>query len=336
MRSLKAKLAILLIAIVTLIMFVPFGKVFAVNDGIQLVKATNGNIIIYVDGLEKESFDYALSEIEGETEIKLNYINSVPDSNDSEKANQVAVVTPDDLEKNSYLYVKKNDEEQPITIQISADVDNMFTQEKMSIVEGTTKIIATEVVDNLSTREETVNDVKTTYTVGGLKITDDQDATYSYVMAKLPAEGYSNLQNLANELNMNDKTVCEKIEVANEFYNQYQALLDNANAENSWKALENMQILQNEDYNEEENYVVLLKKVATDGTITYDAKFMKTNFHNEEKIEPAKTQEVQTKETSKLPITGDSIALFAILAVLVILAIIVYIRMRKSNKKADK
>ena len=258
------------------------------------------------------------------------------DSENSEEANYVAVVTPEELSQNGYLYVKKNGEDVANTIQINADVNNMFTQEQMSLVENTTKRIATEVITDSNSREETVNEIKYTYTVGGLKITDDQTATYSYVMVKLPADGYTNLQNLANELNMNDKTVCDRIQLAKDFYNQYQALLDNANAENSWKAVENMQILQNEDYEDYENYVVLLKKVATDGTTTYDAKFMNTKFTNTETVIPASTQEVKKQETSKLPITGDSIALFVILAALIIMAIFVYVRMKKANKKADK
>ena len=336
MKSFTKKLAILLIALLTIVTLMPLSKVFAANEDIQLVKATNGNIVIYVNGLEKNDFAYALSNKEGATEGELTYKKSVLDSENSEEANYVAVVTPEELSQNGYLYVKKNGEDVANTIQINADVNNMFTQEQMSLVENTTKRIATEVITDSNSREETVNEVKYTYTVGGLKITDDQTATYSYVMVKLPADGYTNLQNLANELNMNDKTVCDRIQLAKDFYNQYQALLDNANAENSWKAVENMQILQNEDYENNENYVVLLKKVATDGTTTYDAKFMNTEFTNTETVIPASTQEVKKQETSKLPITGDSIALFVILAALIIMAIFVYVRMRKANKKADK
>lgn len=336
MKSFTKKLAILLIALLTIVTLMPLSKVFAANEGVQLVKATNGNIVIYVNGLEKNDFAYALSNKEGATEGELTYKKSVLDSENSEEANYVAVVTPKELSQNGYLYVKKNGEDVANTIQINADVNNMFTQEQMSLVENTTKRIATEVITDSNSREETVNEIKYTYTVGGLKITDDQTATYSYVMVKLPADGYTNLQNLANELNINDKTVCDRIQLAKNFYNQYQALLDNANAENSWKAVENMQILQNEDYENNENYVVLLKKVATDGTTTYDAKFMNTKFTNTETVIPASTQEVKKQETSKLPITGDSIALFVILAALIIMAIFVYVRMKKANKKADK
>ena len=61
-----------------------------------------------------------------------------------------------------------------------------------------------------------------------------------------------------------------------------------------------------------------------------------TKFTKTKTVIPASTQEVKKQETSKLPITGDSIALFVILAALIIMAIFVYVRMKKANKKADK
>ena len=78
----------------------------------------------------------------------------------------------------------------------------------------------------------------------------------------------------------------------------------------------------------------MLRKVADDGTTTYDAKFMESNLGTD-KGDAVKAQ-VSHQETSKLPITGDSIVLFVVLAALVIIAIVVFIRMKKLNKKADK
>lgn len=330
MKSLKAKLVALLIVMLLLTMLAPFSRVLAVNEGIQLIQTTNGNIVVYVDGLEKEAFDYALSSEADATQMDLNYINSVQDDED----NQVALITPENLAE--YLYIRRED---GTVTTIQLNTANIFTQEKMNEVENTTKRISTEEVENLSSRQEVIDGITYTYTVGGLKITDDQNATYSYVMVKLPDNnGYSELQNLADELNSNygSKTMYLKIEFANRFSNQYNTLINEANTENSWKAVENMQIVQPEDYTESEKYVVLLKKVAEDGTTTYDAKFMTTYNEQKEEVIPASTQEIETQETSKLPITGDSIVLFVLLAALVIIAIVVFIRMKKLNKKADK
>ena len=328
MKSLKAKLVVLLITMLLFTMLVPFSRVAAANEGVQLIQTDNG-VVIYVEGLEKTEFDYALSDKADATEMELNYINSVTD----DEGNQVALITTEDLAE--YLYIRKSDNT-VTTIQLNVDVNTMFTQDKMALVENTTKRIATEEDENISSREEVRDGITYTYTVGGLKITDDQNATYSYVMVNTSSnEDYNELQNLANGLNDNSKSMYERIKIANDFYNRYNELISNANIENSWQEVKDMKIIQNEDYENEEHDVVLLKKVAEDGT-TYDAKFMTTDNRGTEEIIPASTQEVQTQETSKLPITGDSIVLFVLLAALVIVAVVVFIRMKKLNKKADK
>lgn len=329
MKSLKAKLIVLLITMLLFTMLIPFGRVAAANEGVQLIQTTDGNIVVYVDGLEKTEFDYALSDKADATEMELNYINSVTD----DEGNQVALITTEDLAE--YLYIRKSDNT-VTTIQLNVDVNTMFTQDKMALVENTTKRIATEESKEeqpLNTRNEVIDGITYTYAVGGLKITDDQNATYSYVMVNTSSnEDYNELQNLANGLNDNSKSMYERIKIANDFYNKYNELISDANIENSWQEVKDMKILQNEDYENEEHYVVLLKKVAEDGT-TYDAKFMTTDNRGTESLE---NQVTESQETSKLPITGDSIVLFVVLAALVIVAVVVFIRMKKLNKKADK
>ena len=342
MKSFKAKLTILLIAMLVVTMLVPFGSVAAAEGDLQVQligtdddnDGTVDNIVVYVEGLENEAFDYALAG-ENATEGDKTWIKSVLDNSGTE-ANQVAVIAAGDLtEDNNYLYIRENDGTER---NVQLNISNIFTKNDMYLVETTTKRILTEEAKDLDSRVETVDGITYTYTVGGLKITDDQNAEYSYVMVKLPAEGYSQLQELADELNSNyeSKTMYSKIEFANEFYNQYNTLIENADNDNSWQAVENMQILQPEDYGQQEHYVVLLKKVSEDGTTTYDAKFMRTYYEGIEEVEPARLEQVSHQETSKLPITGDSIVLFVVLAALVIIAIVVFIRMKKLNKKADK
>ena len=342
MKSFKAKLTILLIAMLVVTMLVPFSSVAAAEGDlqVQLIGTDNDNdgtvdnIVVYVEGLENEAFDYALAG-ENATEGDKTWIKSVSD-NSSTEANQVAVIAAGDLtEDNNYLYIRENDGTER---NVQLNISKINTKNDMYLVETTTKRVLTEEAKDLDSRVETVDGITYTYTVGGLKITDDQNAEYSYVMVKLPAEGYSQLQELADELNSNyeSKTMYSKIEFANEFYNQYNTLIENADNDNSWQAVENMQILQPEDYGQQEHYVVLLKKVSEDGTTTYDAKFMRTYYEGIEEVEPARLEQVSHQETSKLPITGDSIVIFVVLAALVIIAIVVFIRMKKLNKKADK
>lgn len=65
-----------------------------------------------------------------------------------------------------------------------------------------------------------------------------------------------------------------------------------------------------------------------------DVKVMTSYREDSEDKIPGRTDTKVTKETSKLPITGDSIILFIVLAVVVLLLVIVFIRMKKlQNKK---
>ena len=105
MKSLKAKLIVLLITMLLFTMLIPFSRVAAANEGVQLIQTTDGNIVVYVDGLEKTEFDYALSDKADATEMELNYINSVTD----DEGNQVALITTEDLAE--YLYIRKSEAE---------------------------------------------------------------------------------------------------------------------------------------------------------------------------------------------------------------------------------
>lgn len=326
MKSFKAKLTILLIAMLVITMLVPFSSVAAANEGVQIIKEADGDVVIYVDGLET-SFEYALSEEADATEMDLNYINSVED----DEGNQVALISASDFaESENNLYIRTEDK---TVTTYTLDFSDMLTQDKMEEVKNTSNRISTSVLTGIVDRTETIEGKNYTYTVGGLKIEDEANAEYSYQIFKATDERYSELQSLADELNSDgydSEPMYTKIELANNFYNLYNELL----AEVNWQPVDaSMEIKQPSDATDGERYIVMLRKVAEDGT-TYDAKFMESNIGIDEG--DAVTAEVSHQETSKLPITGDSIVLFVVLAALVIIAIVVFIRMRKLDKKADK
>ena len=334
MKSFTAKLIVLLIAILIITMIVPFGSVAAANEGVALVQTIdangNENIVIYVDGLEKTDFDFALSADVDADDLDLNYTNSTLD----DEENQVAVIAMENFdETKNNLYIRTNEEEN--AKHISLDFENILTEEKMKMVKNTSTRISTSVEAGIIDRTETVEGKDYTYTVGGLKIEENENAKYFYEIFKSTDEKYNELQALADELNSEEyesESMYVKIELANNFYNLYEELL----TEVYWKPVdESMIIKQPADAEEGEKYIVMLKEVAEDGTETYDAKFMESQLGVEEG-EDREQQEVTTTETSKLPITGDSIVLFVVLAALVIVAIVVFIRMKKLNKKADK
>lgn len=330
MKNIKVKLVGILIAIVFVALTLPT-KVLGANDELQVVCNEEGNYVIYAKSLQKgEGFKFAISDNPTAKEIDLNYINSVTD----EENNQVALVEKAKYEGEKYIYIKTDSqvicEGQPINFA------EAFDQQKMEKVETTTNRIATEVVTDIVEKEEQVNGVNVKITVGGLEITDSKNDTYYYATTKLPAEKYSELKALAENINANynDMDMYTRIETAKQFYNLYIELVEKQN----WVLVENMTIMQPNDAEEGEEYVVYLKKVDENGKeIVNDVKFMTSYRTDTEQSIPGMTEQKIVKETTKLPITGDSMVLFTILAIIIIVAIVVFVKMKKlQDKKAER
>ena len=330
MKKFELKLTGVVIALIIIALLIPT-KVLGANEELQIVK-TEQDYIIYVKDLAKTEFDFAISDKDNATEMELNYINSVED----EEGNQVAFVTQtkynNQLSTNAhnYLYIKTTE-----GVEIKEiNFDDAFDKAKMEEVETTTKRMETEVVTDIIEKDEEVEGVKVKVTVGGLKIIDTDQATYYYASTKLPAEKYTELMELAEQINSsyNEMDMYERIKTAKQFYNLYNELKGLQN----WLEVENMTIMQPNDAQKGEQYVVYLKKLDEDGNETIDVKLMTSYREDEEEKIPGRTETRVVKETAKLPITGDSIILFVILAAIVIIAIIVFIRMKKLQNKESK
>lgn len=330
MKKFELKLTGVVIALIIVALLIPT-KVLGADEELQIVK-TEQDYIIYVKDLAETEFDFAISDKDNATEMELNYINSVED----EEGNQIAFVTQtkynNELSTNAhnYLYVKTTE-----GVEIKEiNFEDAFDKAKMEEVETTTKRIETEVVTDIIEKDEEVEGVKVKVTVGGLKIIDTDQATYYYASTKLPAEKYTELMELAEQINSsyNEMDMYERIKTAKQFYNLYNELKGLQN----WLEVENMTIMQPNDAQKGEQYVVYLKKLDEDGNETIDVKLMTSYREDEEEKIPGKTETRVVKETAKLPITGDSIILFVVLAAIVIIAIIVFIRMKKLQNKENK
>ena len=330
MKKFELKLTGVVIALIIIALLIPT-KVLGANEELQIVK-TEQDYIIYVKDLAKTEFDFAISDKDNATEMELNYINSVED----EEGNQVAFVTQtkynNELSTNAhnYLYIKTTE-----GVEIKEiNFDDAFDKAKMEEVETTTKRMETEVVTDIIEKDEEVEGIKVKVTVGGLKIIDTDQATYYYASTKLPAEKYTELMELAEQINSsyNEMDMYERIKTAKQFYNLYNELKGLQN----WLEVENMTIMQPNDAQKGEQYVVYLKKLDEDGNETIDVKLMTSYREDEEEKIPGKTETRVVKETAKLPITGDSIILFVVLVAIVIIAIIVFIRMKKLQNKENK
>ena len=107
-------------------------------------------------------------------------------------------------------------------------------------------------------------------------------------------------------------------------------------AEADWQKVDNMTIPQPESKiegaGEGDQYVVLLQK--TNGNeVTTDAQFLTASYNYEPSTEKEK---IITQETTRLPITYDSIALIVALVIVVGSLTFVAIRMKKVSKKNEE
>ena len=334
MKNFRAKLtgAIVLFMI---IMLVPMIVLAVTNENIQIISNTdeqdNKEYIVYIQELMQTNFASAISNSEDASEDSLQFVTA----RDGE-GNYVAQIKEEAVTgESTHLYVKYNQDGEEKTDVLPLDLSKSLDKTDMEYVENTTKRIGTETVSDLVEINEEINGVQTTLTVGGLRITDTDNATYQYQLMKVnEGTSYSRLVELADELNSENydqKDMYSKIQLTSEFYTLYNQLIERA----TWEAVVNNEIRQPSDAIDGDQYVVLIRKTAEDGTVTTDAKLMVsqiTPYEEREDVEETRT----VQETARLPITGDSIVLFVALAVVVIALIIVFVRMKKLNKKEDK
>ena len=330
MKNFKAKLTGTIVLFM-IIMLVPMIVLAVTNENVQIISNTdeqgNKEYIIYIQELMQTNFASAVSNSASTPEQDLDFVTARDGEGNYVAQIDANAVTGD----TTYLYVKYDGQESTEVLEL--DLSNALDKTDMEYVENTTKRIGTETVEKLEEINEEIDGVQTTLTVGGLRITDTDNATYEYQLTKVTDNTlYSRLVELANELNSENydqKDMYSKIQLTSEFYTLYNQLVNEA----TWTDVTNNEIRQPNDAEAGDEYVVLIRKTAEDGTVTTDAKLMESAFQDKGG-EDSQTRRVQ--ETAKLPITGDSIVLFVALAVVVIALIIVFARMKKLNKKEDK
>ena len=332
MKKFKAKLTGAIVLFIML-MLVPMIVLAVTNENVQIISKTTDEqgkeYIVYIQELMQTNFASAVSNSENTPEQDLNFVTAQDGEGNYVAQFDANAVTGE----TTYLYVKYNQENEEKTDVLELDLSKALDKTDMEYVENTTKRIETETVKDLVEINEEINGVQTTLTVGGLRITDTDNATYEYQLMKVnEGTSYSRLVELVDELNSenyNQKDMYSKIQLTSEFYTLYNQLIERA----TWEAVSNNEIRQPSDAVEGDQYVVFIRKTAEDGIVTTDAKLMESAYTDRDE-QHSQTRVVQ--ETAKLPITGDSIVLFVALAMIVIALIIVFVRMKKLNKKEDK
>lgn len=319
--------------------------VLATNEDISIVSTINSEskqeYTIYIKGISAQNFKYAFTNIKDADPdgMDLSYINSTPDLGGNQAAFLDAVTYEKLSKNNSTIYMWTKVENELILKGIQLDFSKALSQKDLEQVETLTTRIDVEIADSeqdtTTVRNETVDGVEEVANVGYVKIVDDEKATYYYERIKLPSsQEYNELMKLTEQAQAeyNDMDMYEKVQFATKLNEIFTTVTDLAD----WKTVQDMTIEQLEESVEGDKYIVLLKKVAkVDGNeaITLDVQFLTA----EENYKPnVVIEEIVTQETTKLPITYDSIALFVILGIVVLLVIVVFMRIRKLSKQNEE
>lgn len=314
MRNLKLKI-IFLVGIFSLILLLGL-PVKAANENVQLVKQTDTDYLIYVNGHLYSSFEFAFSDNNTADKETLTYLSAAKDS--AEGGNYIAYINSYTTE-HKYMWAK--DAEGAYFVEgVELDLSKAIPADELTAIQNVTKKIAVD-TDQVQVEEKTIDGNQVTVTTG--KVVFESEGNYEYQIVKLPSsEEYNELMDLAERISkINTSTdMYTKLGLYIKFNNLYNKLSSELLGEN-WVKVENQEILQPENTENGDKYVLWIKE----GNTT-DAQFL-TSKYVEEKVK----EEI----TIKLPVTGDNNTLLIVLGILVVAIIVVSIRI-KSLKKENK
>lgn len=314
MRNLKLKI-IFLVGIFSLILLLGL-PVNAANENVQLVKQTETDYLIYINGNLDSSFEFAFSDDNTADKDTLTYLSAATDS--AEGGNYIAYINSYTTE-NKYMWAK--DAEGTYFVEgVELDLNKAIPADELTAIQNVTKKIAVD-TEQVQVEEKTIDGNKVTVTTG--KVVFKNEGNYEYQIVKLPSVAeYNELMDLAERISKINSTtdMYTKLGLYTRFNNLYNEL-SSALIEEKWIDVQNQEILQPEDTENGDKYVLWIRE----GNTT-DAQFL-TSKYVEEKV----TEEI----TVKLPVTGDNNTLLIILGILVVAIIVVSIRI-KSLKKENK
>ena len=238
----------------------------------------------------------------------------------------------------TYKYMFITEEEKTSVIEL--DSLKSITEEEISNVEQLTKIISVKTDESKSESSTAEDGTTITKTRGKIVITEEGDYKYQYQLIEIldtngstetlnqtAVELYDELVVVENAETMYDKLVAE-ITIRDD----YAELLENA----TWTDVKDMEILQPENSQKGEKFIVLIQKLQAGNVVESDIQFMTCDRADDADVEYTNTTITKTIEKkTALPITGENLALYIILAVIIVAIVIVAIRMRYLKGKEN-
>lgn len=321
------KLSCKLIVMIILFLLV-FGalqlSIYATNENLKIVEKSASEYIIYIKDNLNTDFMFAFSNDKNTKPENLTYIKSAKDSADS-NANSIAYVdssTIDLFKDDTYMWVKNNNKY--ILEGIKIDLSNSITEKELSSVDNITKKINVDLTQ-VEELEEIKDGVKYTTTLGKVIVLDEGD--YAYQLVKVSdSQEYSNLMKLAEKVSKLNENVTfyDKLETYIDFYNLYNTLKNQLVSE-EWINVENSEIMQPEEANEGDEYVLWLSAKSNNNGDVIDTQFLtcKKEMSQEKIVE---------KITTKLPVTYDNNIALYMLGALIVAVTVVGVRLATIKK----
>jgi len=321
-KSLAQKVMLFLaVTIITITLLQSFS--LAKSENVQMIKKSEKEYIIYVSNLIGSEFEFSFANKKDESKENLVFTNSALDQEDN--GNNIAYIDETiynnyfDGKKETYLWVKQGTE-----YKVEAEKINLkdaLTEEDIQELNNATKKIPVK-FGELNLPAETVDGVKITRRMGTINIEDNSETEYSYKMLKSTEESkVEELINLANEMNkLDEKNTYDKLSI----YGQFKSLYEELKPSDGWNVAENNVIKQPQESKKGEQYLVWIKNEQTT-----DVQIMTCNDDYTPEYEKKK---IINKVITKLPITGESLALYITAAILIVLIVTVAILKVKNNK----
>ena len=291
---------------------------------VSLLKTSEESYIIYVQDTLNTEFLFSFSENIEALEEDLIFSASGLDSNESNVAYMTKELAESFEDGQAYIWIKVEDTLTKYPINLKEAV----TSEDITFVNSTTKRIEVDTDETKKTSQD-ANGVKITHAQGKVVITEQGEA-FSYYMVEVASEETKNFVQLANQIMTSEKlSNYERLSLAKEFTDTYTEMIEEIE---EWEEIpSNKEILQPQESNKNDIYLVWLKN---DTTGENDVQILVCDEHQDIEIEEAK--KVTVYETTKLPVTYDSIiTLIIILVVLVAFIIVLVVAKKKLNKKED-
>ena len=312
---------IILITIFTVALMPVAVRAASNTDGIILEKA-DGSKIIYVKDMKTTEFKYAFSDSDDST--GATFLTASKDTNDE----YVAFMEKDATAKYMFVQVEGN------TNTIELAKQKSISEDEIKEVEKLTKIIGVKTTEKDSAVSK--NGDTTVTTVNGKIIVTDE-GTYQYQIfevvdnnssTKTPNETavdlYNQLSKLENADGMYDKLLAE-IAIRDDF----KKLIDNA----KWEDAKNKTIAQPSNSQDDEVFVVIIREVKDGKEVRKDVQFMTTARQDDADVE--KTPK-EVKKQTRLPVTGENLALYIVFGVIILAIIILIVKMRKAKQDEEK